>query len=66
MKIKYNITISPRTKKNEYCVEIDRYPYLEELWQELDSKGYIDKLKNIPQLGNIKIPKRLKKVVMIM
>ena len=40
---------------------IDVYPYASSLWDELDRLGIIERLKAIPQLGVIKVPKQLNK-----
>lgn len=61
MQLTYKISVSPQKKNNCYEVQIDGYRYLEELWKELESKGIIDRLKDIPQLGCIFVPKVLKK-----
>lgn len=55
MKVQYSVAVSPCRKQNIYRA------YFEELWQEIELHGYIDKLKNIPQLGNINVPKKLQK-----
>ena len=61
MQLTYKIIVSPRKKSNYYQVQIDGYRYLEELWGELDSQEIIERLKDIPQLGCIQVPKLLKK-----
>ena len=42
-------------------VEIDLYPYATELYEELDKMGIIERIKEIPQLGVIKVKKKLAK-----
>ena len=61
MKIKHDIFPKQKTRKHNLGVEIDLYPYATELYQELDSIGIIDRIKEIPQLGVIKVKKKLAK-----
>lgn len=55
MLLSYNIVISPQQRGNSYTVSIDGYRYIEELWGELDRLGIIERLKQVPQLGNIQV-----------
>lgn len=61
MKVKYYLLPKQRARKNNLMVEIDLYPYATELYEELDKIGIIDRIKEIPQLGVIKVNKRLEK-----
>ena len=61
MEIKYDLLPKQKTRKHNLGVEIDLYPYATELYQELDSIGIIDRIKEIPQLGVIKVKKKLAK-----
>jgi len=61
MQLTYKIIVSPHKRSNSYQVQIDGYRYLEELWGELESKGIIDRLKDIPQLGCIRVKQVFKK-----
>lgn len=61
MEIKHDLLPKQKTRKHNLRVEIDLYPYATELYQELDSIGIIDRIKEIPQLGVIKVKKKLAK-----
>lgn len=61
MQISYKILVAPQQRGNTYTVNIDGYRFLEELWEELASLGIIDRLKDVPQLGNIPVRSKLKK-----
>ena len=61
MEIKHDLLPKQKTRKHNLGVEIDLYPYATELYQELDSIGIIDRIKEIPQLGVIKVKKKLAK-----
>ncbi len=61
MEIKYDLLPKQKTRKHNLGVETDLYPYATELYQELDSIGIIDRIKEIPQLGVIKVKKKLAK-----
>lgn len=58
----------PKQKRRNYDtnVKIDLYSYATDLWKTLDELGIIDRIKNIPQLGAIKVDKTLEKVDTIM
>lgn len=60
-KISYNLLPKQKSLKRNMMVEVDLYPYATELCNELNSIGVIDRIKNIPQLGVIKSPKKLSK-----
>lgn len=61
MEIKHDLLPKQKTQKHNLRVGIDLYPYATELYQELDSIGIIDRIKEIPQLGVIKVKKKLAK-----
>ena len=61
MEIKYNLLPKLKTRKHNLRVEIDLYPYATELYEELNSIGIIERVKEIPQLGVIKVKKKLEK-----
>lgn len=61
MEIKHDLLPKQKTRKHNLRVEIDLYPYATDLYQELDSIGIIDRIKEIPQLGVIKVKKKLAK-----
>lgn len=53
----------PKQKSRKYNLreEIDIYPCASELYDELDGIGIIDRVKVVPQLGVIKVSKKLAK-----
>lgn len=59
MDIKHNLL--PKQKRRSYNtnVTIDLFPYATALWNELNNLGIIDRMKNVPQLGVIKVNKAL-------
>lgn len=61
MEIKHDLLPKQKTRKHNLMVEIDLYHYATDLYQELDSIGIIDRIKEIPQLGIIKVKKKLAK-----
>lgn len=61
MEIKYDLLPKQKTRKHNLRVNIDLYPYATELYEELDSIGIIERVKEIPQLGVIKVKKKLAK-----
>lgn len=61
MEIKYDLLPKQKSRKHNLRVEIDLYPYATELYEELDSIGIIERVKEIPQLGVIKVKKKLAK-----
>lgn len=61
MEIKYELLPKIKTRKHNLMVDIDLYPYATELFKELDSMGIIERVKEIPQLGVIKVKKKLAK-----
>ena len=61
MNIVYDLLPKQRTHKHNLQVEIDLYPLATELYEELNRIGIIDRIKEIPQLGVIKVSKKLSK-----
>lgn len=61
MKIKYDLLPKQKTQKHNLKVEIDLYPYATELYKELDRIGIIERIKEIPQLGIIKVNRKFAK-----
>lgn len=61
MEIKYDLLPKQKSRKHNLRVEIDLYPYATELYEELDNIGIIGRVKEIPQLGVIKVKKKLAK-----
>ena len=61
MKINYDLLPKQKTQKHNLSVEIDLYPYATELYEELDKNGIIERIKEVPQLGVIKVKKKLAK-----
>lgn len=59
--IKHNLLPKQKSRKYHLDVEIDLYPYASELYYELNSFGIIQRMKEIPQLGVIKVPQKLEK-----
>ena len=60
-KITHDLLPKQRSRKHNLKVEIDIYPYATELYEELEHIGIINRVKEIPQLGVIKVAKRLAK-----
>ena len=59
MEINYDLLPKQKTQKHNLGVEIDLYPYATELYEELDKMGIIERIKEIPQLGVIKVKKNV-------
>ncbi len=60
-KITYDLLPKQRSHRHNLRVEIDVYPYATELYNELERIGIITRLKEIPQLGVIRVSKKLSK-----
>lgn len=60
-KIVYDLLPNQKTRKHNLKVQIDYYPYATELCEELDKIGIMHRIKEIPQLGVIRVKKRLSK-----
>ena len=61
MNIVHDLLPAQKTRKRNLKVTIDLYPITTELYNELERIGIIDRIKDIPQLGLIKVKKELKK-----
>lgn len=61
MKINYNLLPKQKTRKHNLKIEIDLYSYATELYDELHKIGIVNRIKAIPQLGVIKVNRRLAK-----
>lgn len=59
--IGHDLLPKQRSRKNGLQADIDLFPYAQELYDELDTIGIIDRVKSVPQLGVIKVPKKLSK-----
>lgn len=60
-KIKYDLLPKQKIQKHNVEVDIDIYKLADELWEELDKIGVIDRIKEIPQLGVIRVKKKFAK-----
>ena len=60
-KITYDLLPKQKSRKNNLMEEIDIYPLATELYDELDHIGIISRIKEVPQLGVIKVSKKLAK-----
>lgn len=61
MRFKHDINSMIKNQQRSLNVEIDLYPYATELYSELEKIGIIERIKEIPQLGAIKVTKSLSK-----
>jgi len=61
MKITHDLLPKQRSRKRNLNVHIDIYSYATELYEELKRIGIIERVKDIPQLGVIKVAKKLAK-----
>lgn len=50
-----------KKRKNNLSVRLDLYPYGSEFFKELESRGFIERLDQVKQLGLIKVPKSFTK-----
>ena len=60
-KIAFDLLPKQKPRKHNTMVEVDLYPYATELYEELASIGIIDRTMSIPQLGVIRVSKKLAK-----
>lgn len=60
-KIKYDLLPKQKIQKHNVEVDIDIYKLADELWEELEKIGVIDRIKEIPQLGVIRVKKKFAK-----
>ena len=61
MEIKHDLLPAQKSRKHNLKVAIDIYPIATELYGELNRIGIIERIKAIPQLGVIKVKKKLHK-----
>ena len=61
MDIEHNLLPRQKPRSSNTNVKIELYPYATDLWDELKNLGIIDRIKEIPQLGVIKVNKALRK-----
>lgn len=61
MIISHDLLPAQKRRKQNLKVNIDVYQYATELIEELDALGIVERMKDIPQLGVIKVTKRLEK-----
>ena len=61
MDINYNLLPSQKRRKQGLKITVDLFSLAEELYEELNKIGVIDRLKNVNQLGMINVPRELKK-----
>ena len=61
MKIKHDLLPKQKSRKHNLMVEVDLYHYATELYEELYKIGIVNRIEVIPQLGVIKVNKRLAK-----
>lgn len=59
--IRHDLLLQQRSRRPNFRAEIELYPYATELYEELNDIEIIGRIKNIPQLGIIKVKKRLRK-----
>lgn len=60
-KITYDLLPKQKNRKHSHKFVIDIYPCAYELHKELEKKGVIERIQEIPQLGVIRAPKKYKK-----
>lgn len=59
--IEHDLLPKQKSRKNNLKVKVDLYHYASELYDELSTIGIVQRLKDIPHLGVIKVPKKLMK-----
>ena len=59
--IEHNLLPKQKPQKRNLNVKIDLYHYTNELYKELTSKNIIERMKEIPQLGLIRVKRNLSK-----
>ena len=64
-KIKYDLLPKQKIQKHNVEVDIDIYKLADELWEELEKIGVIDRIKEIPQLGVIRVKNHLSLTVLV-
>lgn len=61
MIIEHDLLRKQKTRKNNLKTKVDLYAYATDLYEELEALGMIQRMRDIPQLGVIKVPKKLEK-----
>lgn len=59
--IEHDLLPKQKPRKSNLKVKVDLYNYATELYNELSKIGIIQRLKDTPQLGVIRVPKNLRK-----
>ena len=59
--IEHDLVPKQKSRKSNLKVKVDLYAYASELFNELSAIGIFKRLKDVPQLGLIKVPKKLMK-----
>lgn len=59
--IEHDLLPKQKSRKSNLKVKVDLYNYASELYGELSNIGIVQRLKDIPHLGVIKVPKKLMK-----
>lgn len=59
--IEHDLLPKQKSRKSNMKVKVDLYASASELFEELSNIGIVQRLKDIPHLGVIKVPKRLMK-----
>lgn len=59
--IEHNLLPNQKSRKNKQNVKVELYDLSAELYDEFFALGIIKRLKDIPQLGVIKVSKKLEK-----
>lgn len=59
--IEHDLLPKQKVRKHNMKVKIDLYAYSSELYDELRRIGIIDRIIEVPQLGVVKVPKKLSK-----
>ena len=59
--IEHDLLPKQKPRKNNLKVKVDLYAYSSELYDEVSSIGIIQRLRDVSQLGLIRVPKELTK-----
>ncbi len=59
--IEHDLLKKQKSRKSNLKVKVDLYAYATELYDELTSIGIIQRIKDVSQLGVIKVPKKMNK-----
>lgn len=59
--IKHNLLPKQKKQRRNLHVKVDLYNYTKELYKELTSKNIIERIKNVPQLGPVRVKRKLSK-----